>query len=103
MLLDAATGVPLSVRLSALFGVKGDAGRPGAGGGGGQGHRAGRRGGRRRAARPGLLPDERKPKGVARALEQAGLRKSKGAGAETPAPEGRRPPSRRTREADAEE
>jgi len=89
LLLDAATGVPLSVRLSALFGVKGDAdarvrvevegkvtalGREVA------------------AVEPPsrVLPDERKPKGVARALEQAGLRKKKGtgAGAETPAPDG---------------
>lgn len=87
LLLDAATGVPLSVRLSALFGVKGDAesrvrveveGKLTA------------LGGEVAAVEPPsrVLPDERKPKGVARALERAGLRKKKGTGAETPAPDG---------------
>lgn len=83
MLLDAATGAPLVVRLSALLGVKGD---PGA-----RVHVAveGRLtalGGAVAAVTPppGALPDERKPRGVARALEQAGLRKKKGA---DPAPE----------------
>jgi hypothetical protein len=87
LLLDAATGAPLSVRLSALFGVKGDAdarvrveveARVTA------------LGGAVTAVEPParVLPDERKPKGVARALEQAGLRKKKGAGAEAPAPDG---------------
>jgi len=87
LLLDAATGVPLSVRLSALFGVKGDAdarvrveveGKVIA------------LGGEVAAVLPPVrvLPDERKPKGVARALEQAGLRKKKGTGAEAPAPDG---------------
>ncbi len=80
MLLDAATGAPLLVRISALLGVKGDPearvrvaveGRLVALGG---------------AVAPvepprGALPDERKPRGVARALEQAGLRKKKGADA----------------------
>jgi hypothetical protein len=87
LLLDAATGVPLSVRLSALFGVKEDAdarvraeveGKVTA------------LGGEVAAVLPParVLPDERKPRGVARALEQAGLRKKKGTGAETPAPDG---------------
>jgi hypothetical protein len=87
LLLDAATGIPLSVRFSALFGVKGDAdarvrveveGRVTA------------VGGEVAAVEPParVLPDERKPRGVARALEQAGLRKKKGTGAEPPAPDG---------------
>lgn len=87
LLLDAASGAPLSVRLSALFGVKGDAdarvrveveGKVTA------------LGGEVAAVEPParVLPDERKPRGVARALEQAGLRKKKGTGAETPAPDG---------------
>jgi len=87
LLLDAATGIPLSVRLSALFGVKGDAdarvrveveGKVTA------------LGGEVAAVEPParVLPDERKPKGVARALEQAGLRKKKGPGAEPPSPDG---------------
>jgi len=87
LLLDSATGVPLSVRLSALFGVKGDAdarvrveveGKVTA------------LGGEVAAVLPParVLPDERKPKGVARALEQAGLRKKKGTGAETAPPDG---------------
>jgi hypothetical protein len=80
LLLDATTGAPLSVRLSALFGVKEDAqarvqveveGRVTA------------LGGEVAAIDPParVLPDERKPKGVARALEQAGLRKKKASGA----------------------
>ena len=87
LLLEAATGIPLSVRLSALFGVKGDAdarvrveveGKVTA------------LGGEVAAVEPParVLPDERKPKGVARALEQAGLRKKKGPGAEPPSPDG---------------
>ena len=87
LLLDAATGAPLSVRISALLGVKGDPdarvrveveGRLTA------------LGGEVAAVEPppGVLPDERKPRGVARALEQAGLRKKKGAEA------GRRPDDR---------
>lgn len=74
---DAATGAPLEVRLKALFGVKGDpdarvevelSGRITA------------LGGKVAAVRPPTpsLPDERKPKGVARALERAGLRKKGG-------------------------
>ena len=84
LLLDAATGAPLSVRVSALLGVKGDPearirvdvdGHTVALG---------------RDVAPiepprGALPDERKPRGVARALEQAGLRKKRGA---TTAPAG---------------
>jgi len=78
MLLDAATGAPLSVRVSSLLGVKGDPearvrvdveGRITALGGDVAPVEAPRK----------ALPDERKPKGVARALEQAGLRKKKGA------------------------
>jgi hypothetical protein len=85
MLLDGATGAPLAFRLFALFGVKGDPdarvrleveGKITALGGEVAG-----------VEPPGrVLPDERKPKGVARALEQAGLRKKKGQ--EGPAPEG---------------
>jgi hypothetical protein len=76
MLLDAATGAPLVVRISALLGVKGDPearvrvsveGRITA---------LGREVAPVEAPR-GALPDERKPRGVARALEQAGLRKKK--------------------------
>ena len=77
MVLDAATGAPIQVRISALLGVKGDPearvrvevdGRLTALGG---------------AVAPvepprNALPDERRPRGVARALEQAGLRKGKG-------------------------
>ena len=90
LLLDSATGAPLSFRLSALFGVKGDpdarvrvevAGKVTA------------LGGEVAAVEPParVLPDERKPKGVARALEQAGLRKKRAAGADTPSPEGNQP------------
>jgi len=77
MLLDAATGAPLAVRISALLGVKGDPearvrvdvdGRLTALGGAVAPVEAPRN----------ALPDERKPRGVARALEQAGLRKKKG-------------------------
>ncbi len=86
MLLDAATGAPLAVRLSSLLGVKGDPesrvrvdveGRMTAIG----------------ADVPAVavplpvLPDERRPRGVARALEQAGLRKKAGPGAASPAGE----------------
>ena len=79
LLLDGATGVPLLVRLSAVLAVKGDPharvqvevvgevkaiGRDVAS-----------------VERPAnVLPDERRPRGVARALEQAGLRKKKGPG-----------------------
>ena len=87
LLLDAATGAPLSFRLAALLGVKSDpdarvrvevAGKVTA------------LGSEVAAVEPParVLPDERKPKGVARALEQAGLRKKKAAGGETPSPEG---------------
>ena len=78
MLLDAATGAPLQARLSALLGVKGDPearirvevdGRFTALGG-----EVGPVDPPRNA-----LPDERKPRGVARALEQAGLGRKKGA------------------------
>jgi hypothetical protein len=103
MLLDSATGAPLSIRLFALFGVKGDPdarvrveveGKVTA------------LGGEVAAVEPPakLLPDERRPKGVARALEKAGLRKRKGAGAETPGPEGEPPAEPEdASEADAEE
>jgi hypothetical protein len=87
MLLDAASGVPLLVRMRGALGDKGDP--------------------RLRAevdleARitgwgstvapvappPGALPDDRKPRGVARALEQAGLRKRGEEKAEEPGDEG---------------
>ncbi len=78
MLLDSATGAPLAVRISTLLGVKGDPearvrvdvdGRVTALGGDVAPVEPPRK----------ALPDERKPKGVARALEQTGLRKKKGA------------------------
>ena len=103
MLLDATTGAPLSVRLSALFGVKGDPdarvlveveGKVTALGGEVASIETPAR----------LLPDERRPKGVARALERAGLRKKKGAGTEGPAPDGEAPVEPEDAgEADAEE
>jgi hypothetical protein len=76
LLADAATGAPLELRLRALFGVKGDPdarvevrveGRMTA------------LGGAVAEVRPpdAALPDERKPRGVARALEQAGFGKKK--------------------------
>jgi hypothetical protein len=79
VLLDDATGAPLAVRLRALLGVQDDAetrvrveieGRVTA------------LGGEVAAVEPPAkaLPDERRPKGVARALEQAGMRKRKGVG-----------------------
>jgi hypothetical protein len=78
LLLDAATGAPLLARVSALLGVKGDPearirvevdGRFTALGGDVA-----------RVEPPrNALPDERKPRGVARALEQAGLGRKKGA------------------------
>jgi hypothetical protein len=88
LLLDAATGVPLSFRLSTLFGVKGD---PDARVRVDVEGRVTGLGGEVAAVDPParVLPDERKPRGVARALEQAGLRKKKGA--ETPATPGAAP------------
>ncbi len=77
MLLDAATGAPLAIRLSTLLGVKGDPesrvrvdveGRVIAIGGDVPAV----------AVPAPVLPDERRPRGVARALEQAGLRKKTG-------------------------
>lgn len=73
---DASTGVPLELRLRALFGVKGDPdarvvvqleGKMTA------------LGGSVAAVAPPdrALPDERKPRGVARALEQAGFGRKK--------------------------
>lgn len=85
LILDAATGSPLHARISALLGVKGDpearvrvdveGGLTALGG----------------AVPPvepprKALPDERKPRGVARALEQAGLRKGKGVEVSPPEP-----------------
>ena len=85
MVVDAATGVPLDVRLRAVFRVTGDAAarvdvdvssRMTAIG----------------AAVPPVepptraLPDERKPRGVARALEAAGLRKKKAPAEPPPEP-----------------
>jgi len=73
---DAATGLPLELRLRASFRVRDDpdarvdvdvAARFTALGGGVGAVRV----------PPAVLPDERKPKGVARALEAAGLRKKK--------------------------
>ncbi len=86
---DAATGAPLAIRLRALLGVKDDPearvrveieGRLTALGGEVTAVEAPQR----------ALPDERRPKGVARALEQAGLKKRKGPGGTAPegAPEG---------------
>jgi hypothetical protein len=77
LLLDAATGAPLQARISAVLGVKGDPeariridvdGRFTA------------LGGEVGPVEPprNALPDERKPRGVARALEQAGLGRKKG-------------------------
>jgi hypothetical protein len=73
---DAATGAPLEIRMRALFGVKGDPdarvevrleGRMTALGGSVAAV----------VAPEPALPDERKPRGVARALEQAGFGKKK--------------------------
>jgi hypothetical protein len=103
MLLDAATGAPLSVRVSALLGVKGD---PDARVRVDVEGKIGALGAQVAAVEPParVLPDERKPKGVARALEQAGLRKKKATGADGPAPEGGAPSEADDAgEADAEE
>jgi hypothetical protein len=88
MLLDAATGAPLSYRLFALFGVKGD---PDARVRVEVEGKVTGLGGEVASVEPPsrVLPDERKPRGVARALEQAGLRKKRGP--EGPAPEGGEP------------
>jgi len=83
LLLDAETGVPLQVRMKGILGEKADPkvrvefdleAQVTAWGGvvGGV------------AAPKGALPDERKPRGVARALDQAGLRKRAEPGAEEP-------------------
>jgi hypothetical protein len=103
MLLDSATGAPLSVRLSALLGVKGD---PDARVRVEVEEKVSALGGEVAAVETPakLLPDERRPKGVARALEKSGLRKRKGAGTETPEPEGATPVEPEDAgEADAEE
>lgn len=85
LVLDAATGAPLSARISALLGVKGDPearvrvdvfGHVTAIGGEVAPVEPPRK----------ALPDERRPRGVARALEQAGFRKKKGV--ESPAATG---------------
>jgi hypothetical protein len=78
LLLDSATGAPLAVRISALFGVTGD---PDARVRVDVDGRVTAVGGEVPPVEPPpkALPDERKPRGVARALEQAGLRKTKGA------------------------
>jgi hypothetical protein len=78
LLLDAATGAPLQARISALLGVKGDPEariRVEV-----DGHFTAL-GGEVGPVEPprNALPDERKPRGVARALEQAGLGRKKGA------------------------
>ncbi len=87
ILLDADTGAPLSVKLRGSLGEKGDPllradceldARVTALGGAVAAV----------AAPKGALPDERKPKGVARALERAGLRKRGEAGPEEPEDEG---------------
>jgi hypothetical protein len=77
MLLDAATGAPLQARISALLGVKGDPEariRVEV-----DGHFTAL-GGDVAVVEPprNALPDDRKPRGVARALEQAGLGRKKG-------------------------
>jgi len=88
LLADAATGVPLEVHLRTAFGVRGDP----------QAHidvdllaRATALGAAVGTVAPpdDVLPDERKPKGVARALEAAGLRnrKAPAGGAEPAEPE----------------
>ena len=80
LLLDAQSGVPLAVRMKATFAERADpqlraevelAAEVTALGAGVGGVRT----------PPGVLPDERKPRGVARALEAAGLRRR----SETPA------------------
>ncbi len=77
LLLDAATGAPRAGRLSALLGVKGDPEarvRVEV-----DGRMVGLGGEVAAVEAPRVsLPDERKPRGVARALEQSGLRKKKG-------------------------
>jgi hypothetical protein len=98
MLLDSATGAPLAVRISALLGVKGD---PDARVRVDVEGRVTAMGGEVPAVeRPrDALPDERKPRGVARALEQAGFRKKKGAESAT-APAGDAAPPEPSDEAD---
>jgi hypothetical protein len=78
MLLDSATGAPLAVRVSTLLGVKGDPEARVRVDVEGRFTALGRDVAPIEAPRK-VLPDERKPRGVARALEQAGLRKKKGA------------------------
>ncbi|HET8734348.1 MAG TPA: hypothetical protein VFM45_11330 [Anaeromyxobacteraceae bacterium] len=100
MLLDSATGAPLAVRISALLGVKGD---PDARVRVDVEGRVTALGGEVPAVeRPrNALPDERKPRGVARALEQAGFRKKKGVESPT-APSGDAAPPEPVDEADEE-
>jgi hypothetical protein len=76
MLLDSATGAPLAVRLSALLGVKGD---PEARVRVEVEARVTALGPDVAAVEPParVLPDERRPRGVARALDQAGLGRKK--------------------------
>jgi hypothetical protein len=83
MLVDAASGVPLEVRLRAVFRVTGD---PAARVDVDLSSRMTALGGAVPPVEPPAraLPDERKPRGVARALESAGFRKRR-APAEAPA------------------
>ena len=83
---DAATGAPLEVRLHAAFRVKDD---PDARIDVDLSARVTALGGAVAAVEPppGALPDERKPKGVARALETAGLRKKKASAEQEAEPE----------------
>ncbi len=83
---DAASGAPLEVRLRAAFRVKDD---PDARIDVDLAARVTALGGAVAAVEPpaGALPDERKPKGVARALESAGLRKKKVPAEAEPEPE----------------
>ncbi len=86
LLLDAESGVPMAVRMKAAFGA---AGHPRLRADVELDARLTAWGGLVAAVTPprGALPDDRKPGGVARALEQAGLRKRGEPPAEEPAGE----------------
>lgn len=86
LLLDAESGVPMAVRMKAAFGAAGD---PRLRAEVELDARLTAWGGLVAAVTPprGALPDDRKPRGVARALEQAGLRKRGAPPPEEPADE----------------